>query len=136
MAKSIAIVAGSYHKESVEKMIEKAKEVASDNNLLVEEVNWVPGSMEVPLQIKRLFLRESIDGAVVLGIIENGETKHGLVMGQAVTDSLLNLQLASMKPIGFGIIGPGAKPEHIEERLLPYAENAVLALSEMLSNSF
>ena len=136
MAKSIAIVAGSYHKESDEKMIEKAKAVASDNNLLIEEVNWVPGSMEVPLQIKRLFLRESIDGAVVLGIIENGETKHGLVMGQAVTDSLLNLQLASMKPIGFGIIVPGAKPEHIEERLLPYAENAVLALSEMLSNSF
>ena len=135
MAKSIAIVAGSYHKESVERMVDKAREVASDNNLIVEEVNWVPGSMEVPLQIKRLFLRESIDGAVVLGIIENGETKHGLVMGQAVIDSLLNLQLASMKPIGFGIIWPGAKPEHIDDRLLPYAENAMLALSEMLSNS-
>ena len=135
MAKSIAIVAGSYHKESVEKMVEKAKAIASDNNLIVEEVNWVPGSMEVPLQIKRLFLRDSIDGAVVLGIIENGETKHGLVMGKAVIDSLLNLQLASMKPIGFGIIGPGAKPEHIDDRLLPYAENAMLALSEMLSNS-
>jgi hypothetical protein len=39
-----------------------------------------------------------------------------------------------MKPVGFGIIGPGAKPEQIEERLLSYAENAVLALSEMLSN--
>ena len=135
MAKSIAIVAGSYHKESVERMVDKAREVASDNNLIVEEVNWVPGSMEVPLQIKRLFLRESIEGAVVLGIIENGETKHGLVMGKAVIDSLLNLQLASMKPIGFGIIGPGAKPEHIDDRLLPYAENAMLALSEMLSNS-
>ena len=135
MAKSIAIVASSYHKDSVEKMIEKAKAVASDNNIIVEEVNWVPGSMEVPLQIKRLFLRESIEGAVVLGIIENGETKHGLVMGKAVIDSLLNLQLASMKPIGFGIIGPGAKPEHIDDRLLPYAENAMLALSEMLSNS-
>ena len=135
MAKSIAIVAGSYHKESVERMVERAREVASDNNLIVEEVSWVPGSMEVPLQIKRLFLRESIEGAVVLGIIENGETKHGLVMGKAVIDSLLNLQLASMKPIGFGIIGPGAKPEHIDDRLLPYAENAMLALSEMLSNS-
>ena len=135
MAKSIAIVAGSYHKESVEKMVEKARVVASDNNLIVEEVSWVPGSMEVPLQIKRLFLRESIEGAVVLGIIENGETKHGLVMGKAVIDSLLNLQLASMKPIGFGIIGPGAKPEHIDDRLLPYAENAMLALSKMLSNS-
>ena len=135
MAKSIAIVAGSYHKESVERMVEKDTEVDSDNNLIVEEVSWVPGSMEVPLQIKRLFLRESIEGAVVLGIIENGETKHGLVMGKAVIDSLLNLQLASMKPIGFGIIGPGAKPEHIDDRLLPYAENAMLALSEMLSNS-
>ena len=135
MAKSIAIVAGSYHKESVERMVEKAREVDSDNNLIVEEVSWVPGSMEVPLQIKRLFLRESIEGAVVLGIIENGETKHGLVMGKAVIDSLLNLQLASMKPIGFGIIGPGAKPEHIDDRLLPYAENAMLALSKMLSNS-
>ena len=134
MAKSIAIVAGSYHRELVEKMLDKAKEIASENNLLVEEVNWVPGLMEVPLQIKRLFLRESIEGAVVLGIIENGETQHGVVMGQAVTKSLIDLQLASMKPVGFGIIGPGAKPEQIEERLLPYAENAVLALSEMLSN--
>jgi 6,7-dimethyl-8-ribityllumazine synthase len=90
--------------------------------------------MEMPLQIKRLFLRESIDGAVVLGIIEKGETEHGLVMGQAVIRSLIDLQLASMKPIGFGIIGPGAKPENIEERLLPYAKNSVLAVNEMLSN--
>ena len=134
MVKSIAIVAGSYHKESVELMVEKAKEIATDTNLIVEEVSWVPGSMEVPLQIKRLFLRDSIDGAVVLGIIENGETKHGLVMGQAVTNALIDLQTASMKPIGFGIIGPGAKPEQIETRLLPYAEKAVLAVSEMLSN--
>jgi len=134
MVKSIAIVAGSYHKESVELMVEKAKEIATSTNLIVEEVSWVPGSMEVPLQIKRLFLRDSIDGAVVLGIIENGETKHGLVMGQAVTNALIDLQTASMKPIGFGIIGPGAKPEQIETRLLPYAEKAVLAVSEMLSN--
>ena len=134
MVKSIAIVAGSYHKESVELMVEKAKEIATDTNLIVEEVSWVPGSMEVPLQIKRLFLRDSIDGAVVLGIIENGETKHGFVMGQAVTNALIDLQIASMKPIGFGIIGPGAKPEQIEKRLLPYAEKAVLAVSEMLSN--
>ena len=115
-------------------MVKKAKDIASEHGFLIEDVNWVPGSMEVPLQIKRLFLRESIDGAVVLGIIENGETQHGLVMGQAVTKSLLDLQLASMKPIGFGIIGPGAKPDQIEDRLLPYAESAVLALSEMLSN--
>lgn len=134
MVKSIAIVAGSYHKNHIEKMVDEARSVALDKGIIVEEVVWVPGSMEMPLQIKRLFLRESIDGAVVLGIIEKGETEHGSIMGQSVIKSLIDLQLASMKPIGFGIIGPGAKPEHIEDRLLPYAKNSVLAVNEMLSN--
>ena len=35
MAKSIAIVVGSYHKESVEKMVEKARKIATDNDLIV-----------------------------------------------------------------------------------------------------
>jgi|TARA_B110000438_G_scaffold294574_1_gene336191 6,7-dimethyl-8-ribityllumazine synthase len=134
MGKSIVIVAGSYHKNHIEKMVDEARAVALDNDLIVEEVKWVPGSMEMPLQIKRLFLRESIDGAIVLGIIEKGETEHGLVMGKSVIMALIDLQLASMKPIGFGIIGPGAKPEHIKDRLLPYAKNSVLAVKEMLSN--
>ena len=134
MVKSIAIVAGSYHKNHIETMVDEARSVALDMGMIIEEVVWVPGSMEMPLQIKRLFLRESIDGAVVLGIIEKGETEHGSIMGQSVIKSLIDLQLASMKPIGFGIIGPGAKPEHIENRLLPYAKNSVLAVNEMLSN--
>jgi 6,7-dimethyl-8-ribityllumazine synthase len=55
-------------------------------------------------------------------------------MGQAVTKGIIDLQLASMKPIGYGIIGPGAKYNQIESRLVPYARKAVLAVSEMLSN--
>ena len=134
MSKSIAIVAGSFHKDLVDKMVDEARKTASENNLIVEEVFWVPGSMEVPLQLKRLLIRESIEGAVVLGIIEKGDTGHGLVMGQAVTKGIIDLQLASMKPIGYGIIGPGAKDKQIESRLVPYARKAVLAVSEMLSN--
>ena len=134
MANSIIIVAGSFHKELVEQMVEEAKIVASENDLILEEVCWVPGSMEVPLQLKRLLLRESVDGAVVLGIIEKGETQHGLVMGQAVTKGIIDLQLASMKPIGYGIIGPGAKMEQINERLKPYARKAILAVQDMLSS--
>ena len=134
MAKSIVIVAGSFHKDLVDKMVDEARKTASENNLIVEEVSWVPGSMEVPLQLKRLLIRESIEGAVALGIIEKGDTGHGLVMGQAVTKGIIDLQLASMKPIGYGIIGPGAKDKQIESRLVPYARKAVLAVSEMLSN--
>ena len=91
MSKSIAIVAGSFHKDLVDKMVDEARKTASENNLIVEEVSWVPGSMEVPLQLKRLLIRESIEGAVVLGIIEKGDTGHGLVMGQAVTKGIIDL---------------------------------------------
>ena len=55
-------------------------------------------------------------------------------MGQAVTKSIIDLQLLSMKPIGFGIIGPGAEEEQIDKRVEVHARQAVLAVSEMLFN--
>ena len=134
MTKSVAIVAGSYHKDKIQKMVEIVKTISAENKLLIEEICWVPGSMEILLQVKRLLLRESIQGVIVLGIIEKGETDHGLVMGQAVTKSIIDLQLLSMKPIGFGIIGPGAEEEQIDKRVEVHAKQAALAIAEMLSS--
>ena len=53
-------------------------------------------------------------------------------MGQAVTKAIVDLQLKHDKPIGLGIIGPGAKPEHIEPRIEPHARAAISAISSML----
>ena len=44
--------------------------------------------------------------------------------------SVIDLQLKFNKPIGLGIIGPGAEPQHIPPRLEPHARAAV-AVSEM-----
>ena len=52
-------------------------------------------------------------------------------MGNAVIQSIVNLQLEYNKPIGLGIIGPGAEPHHIEPRLEPHARAAVKAVSVM-----
>ena len=134
MAKSVAIVAGSYHKGKVEKMVEIVKTFCLENDFLIEEVAWVPGAMEIPLQTKRLLLRNSIEAVIVLGIIEKGKTDHGLVMGQAVTKAIIDLQLVSMKPIGFGIIGPGAEEKQISERVEMHAKQAASAVLDMLSN--
>ena len=43
----------------------------------------------------------------MLGIIERGETDHGLVMGQSVTKSVIELQIKHNKPIGLGIMVQG-----------------------------
>lgn len=128
---NLGVVCGSFHREEVERMLEFARDEAASKNLLVRDVIWVPGSMEAPLALDRMLQNEEIHGAIVLGIIERGQTDHGLVMGNSVTMSIIELQIKYNKPIGLGIIGPGAEPEHIEPRLEPHARSAVGAVAAM-----
>ena len=131
MAK-ISIICGSYHKEQITRMLEFAQQEAETLGLSIAEVVWVPGAMEIPLALERQLRKDEIDAAACLGIIEKGQTKHGLAMGQAVTKAIVDLQLKHDKPIGLVIIGPGAKPEHIEPRIEPHARAAISAISSML----
>ena len=132
---NLGIVCGAFHREHVEMMLEYARDEAEAKNWEVAEVAWVPGSMEAPLALDRMLQNEDVHGAVVLGIIERGQTDHGLVMGQSVTKAIIELQIVHNKPIGLGIIGPGAKPVHIEPRLEPHARAAVGAVAAMVGLS-
>ena len=129
---NIAIICGSFHKTEIERMLDMARDQAQKENLTITEVIWVPGAMEVPLALSRVINNPEIHGAACLGIIEKGSTQHGLAMGQAVLSSIIDLQLETNKPIGLGIIGPGAEPQHIEPRLEPHARAAISAISSML----
>lgn len=130
---NIVAVCGSFHKSEIEQMLNYAKDEAAKHSIEITKVIWVPGSMEVPLAIDRFFSRHGslIDGAICLGIIEKGETQHGVAMGNAVIKSIIDLQLKHNMPIGLGIIGPGAEPHHIKPRLEPHARAAVSCVAEM-----
>ncbi len=130
--KNIAVIIGSFHQKESGIMLDAARKTAEKCNLCILKEIWVPGSYEAPLAIKRLIMKHEIDGVVVLGIIERGETKHGLVMGHSVSDAIIALQLEFMKPVGIGIIGPEILPEQIEPRLIPHAEAAVQAVRTMI----
>ena len=104
MSRKVAIVCGSFHKSEVQRMLEWATDEAIKSELAVEEVVWVPGAMEVPIALDRLLSREDIGGAACLGIIEKGQTQHGLAMGQAVIKSIIELQIVHGKPIGLSLI--------------------------------
>lgn len=128
---TIGIVLGSFHKDHVTRMLEAARSEAKARGMTIAAEVWVPGSMEKPLAAKRLLLRDDIDGVVVLGIIERGETKHGMVMGLATTNALIGLQLEFMKPVGMGILGPEIHPSQIPPRAEPYARSAVAVIDVM-----
>lgn len=133
MSKNIGIVLGGFHRAKVEEMLDEARRTAKELGLNVAAEVWVNGSVEKPLALKRLLQRDDIDGAVALGIIERGETKHGLVMGAALMQTIMQLTLEFMKPIGYGVLGPEILPEQIPSRLWPYARQAVMAMNQMLA---
>ena len=133
----IGVVCGSFHEDEVNRMLDTVKSTIEDQALLgswgeLMEPVWVPGAVEVPLATKRL-LDAGCVGVVTLGIIERGQTLHGQAMGDAVMAALIDLQLEYNRPIGLGIIGPGADPEHIEPRLVPHARAAIEAVVHMLN---
>ena len=130
---NIAIIATLFQKKEIDLMLTKAQSVAKKEGLVIAKEIRVPGSFEIPLMLSNVLKDKQIDGAVVLGIIERGKTKHGFVMGQVVLSKVIDLELLTGKPVGIGILGPEILSSQIEKRLFPYATGAVLAVSKMLT---
>lgn len=122
-----AILAAEFAKAIVDTMIAEASAEAaacgSEPGLVVR----VPGAYEIPLAADALLARPDVDFLIALGFIERGETLHGEVMGHVVQQALIDLQLKHHKPVGLGIIGPGATHEQAERRQVDYARAAVRA---------
>ena len=133
MQNKIALVLGQFHKVETDEMRDEAEKTARECGMEVVTEVCIPGMMEAPLAVKRLLCRDDIDGVVVLGIIERGKTKHGIVMAQAVTHALIALQLECMRSIGMGILGPDIIPSQIPARVRPYARAAAMAVHHMLT---
>jgi 6,7-dimethyl-8-ribityllumazine synthase len=123
----LAIVAAQFNKDLVDAMVAAARDEAEQLRAEVTRELRVPGCYEVPLVVSRVIARRKVDAVIVLGYIERGETQHGEVMGHVVHRALVELELAHQKPIGIGIIGPGATAEQAEVRKDGYARAAVRA---------
>lgn len=127
----VGIVAAQFHKEIADTMIAEAVAGMEEGGGIVGELVRVPGCFEIPPAAKKLLSKKSINAIVVLGYIEKGETLHGEVMGHVVHHALMQLQLEYDKPIGFGIIGPGATEAQARKRMKSAARNATRVLFEI-----
>jgi 6,7-dimethyl-8-ribityllumazine synthase len=123
----LAFVAAEFNHALIDVMMTAAADEAKTAGAEVVSTTRVPGCYEVPLVVSRTISQDVVDAVVVLGYIERGETQHGAVMGQVVHDALMRLSLEHDKPIGLGIVGPGATPEQAELRKDGYARAAVRA---------
>ena len=129
---NVAIVSAYFNPSVIDDMlVTTRKTLEQEKATLVVEVK-VPGSFEIPLVAEKLLARKDIDALVVLGYIEKGETLHGEIMGHIVYRSLIDAELRHQKPIGLGIIGPGATLEQALARKESCARNAARAALRMI----
>lgn len=129
---SIGIVFARFNSDITTKMLESAHQTAKEENLEIAVEQAVPGSLEIPFLAKRLLKKKNIQGVVCLGAIIAGSTKHDEIIGHAIAQSLLDLSLQFDKPVGMGIIGPGATEAQAIERAEEYGRRAVLAVRQLI----
>lgn len=99
---SVAIVASLYNKKYVDGLVEGAlEELKKAPNISVWVIR-VPGAYEIPIVASRLAAGEvgfPCEAVICLGVIIKGETAHADLIGRAVTDGLMQLQLKTAVPM-------------------------------------
>ncbi len=82
--------------------------------------------------MKKLLERKDLDGVVALGAVIQGETKHDELVAGQTARKMMDLMIEYGKPVGLGIIGPGATRMQAMERIEDYARRAVEAVVKMI----
>ena len=102
-AAKIAIISSSWHLDICNDLIAGAKRALAEAQVGEVEVQFVPGSFEIPLAAQYAF-EAGFDGVVALGLVLKGETPHFDYVCQGVTQGVIDVSLKHSKPIGYGVL--------------------------------
>ncbi|MEO6913938.1 MAG: 6,7-dimethyl-8-ribityllumazine synthase [Candidatus Baltobacteraceae bacterium] len=104
--KRFAIVAARFYQELADWLEDGAKRALRECGLADADVAvyHVPGCFELPLAASRLIASENYDGIVALGAVIRGETPHFDFVAGECARGIMNVQLATGVPIGFGVL--------------------------------
>ncbi len=128
---NLGIVVSEFNADVTYLMMERAKEHATFLGAEVKQIVKVPGVYDMPVAVKTLLARDDIDGAVVLGAVIQGETKHDEVIMNQATRKLLDLSVETGKPVGLGITGHGESRLQALDRI----DNAKQAVESVVKMS-
>ena len=112
----IGMVVAEFNYDITMMMLERAKEHA--DFLGVEyQVFMLPGTLDIPLGIKKLLESKDIDGAIAIGAVIKGETDHHRIIMDNAARKITDLSLEYEKPVALGISGPGESRLQAEARV-------------------
>ena len=106
VGKKFAIVNARFYGELADWLVDGARRglraCGVDDDAVT--VVGVPGCFELPLAARKLIEHEGFDGIVALGIVVRGETPHFDFVAGECARGIMDVQLATGVPIGFGIL--------------------------------
>jgi 6,7-dimethyl-8-ribityllumazine synthase len=133
----VALLATRWNTEVVEALLKGARACLADWGVAADNVREfrAPGAYEIPLAAQTLLDSGAVDGVVTLGAVIRGDTPHfDFVAGQCAR-GLMDVQLRTGAPLGFGVLTVNTA-EQAWERAGPGKDNkgyeAAAAMLEML----
>jgi 6,7-dimethyl-8-ribityllumazine synthase len=104
--KRVAIVAARFYDELTAQLIDGARRALHDCNVSPGDVSTydVPGCFELPLACRKLIESDRFDAVVALGVVIRGDTPHFDFVAGECARGIMDVQLASGIPIGFGVL--------------------------------
>jgi len=99
----VAIISSSWHLDICNDLIAGAKRALGQAQVGTVDVQFVPGSFEIPLAAQFAF-DAGYDAVVAVGLVLKGETPHFEYVCQGVTQGIIDVSLKYGKPIGYGVL--------------------------------
>lgn len=102
----VGIVCSRFNEFVVNALLDGAKRGLAargvrDKNI---DVHWVPGAFEIPLMARLMAVSNKYDALVALGAVIRGETAHFEYVAGPCAEGIMQVQLETLIPIGFGVL--------------------------------
>jgi len=104
--KRFAIISARFYGDLADWLEDGAKRALRDCKVKEDDiaVYAVPGCFELPLAASRLIAADKVDAVIAVGVVIRGETPHFDYVAGECSRGIMNVQLASGVPIGFGVL--------------------------------
>jgi 6,7-dimethyl-8-ribityllumazine synthase len=100
----IALVVSEWNNEITYSLLSAAKQILIEHEVAADDllIHYVPGSYELPLATQ--WVLSHADGAIAIGSIIQGETRHFEFVCQAVAQGIKDVSLKMNKPAVFCVL--------------------------------
>lgn len=101
-----AIVVARFHRDLGDMLVDGARRALHDCNVSDDGITLfdVPGCFEIPFACRNAIEMQRFDALVALGAVVRGETPHFDYVAGECARGIMNVQLATGTPIGFGVL--------------------------------